>query len=42
MITSFKSLALNPKILENLDSLGFTSMTPIQAEALPLILEGHH
>ena len=41
MITSFKSLALNPKILENLDSLGFTSMTPIQAEALPLILEGH-
>ncbi len=38
---SFKTLPLNPKILENLDSLGFASMTPIQEQALPLILEGY-
>ncbi len=41
MTNSFKNLSLNPKILENLDSLGFASMTPIQELALPLILEGH-
>lgn len=41
MENSFKTLALNQKILQNLDSLGFSSMTPIQKEALPLILEGH-
>lgn len=40
MINSFKTLALHPKILENLDSLGFHSMTPIQEMALPLIMEG--
>lgn len=41
MENSFKTLALNLKLLENLDSLGFSSMTPIQREALPLILVGH-
>lgn len=41
MTNSFKTLPLNPSLLENLDSLGFTSMTPIQEQALPLILEGH-
>ena len=40
MINSFKTLALHPKILENLDSLGFHTMTPIQEMALPLIMEG--
>jgi ATP-independent RNA helicase DbpA len=39
--TSFKSLPLSSEILSNLESLGFSEMTPIQAEALPLILEGH-
>ena len=38
--TSFSSLPLAPAILANLDSLGYTDMTPIQAESLPLILEG--
>lgn len=33
-------LALSPQLLENLSSLGFTSMTPIQEQALPLILRG--
>ncbi|MGZ3790302.1 MAG: ATP-dependent RNA helicase DbpA [Bacteriovorax sp.] len=41
MTNSFKNLSLHPYILDNLDSLGFASMTPIQEQALPLILEGH-
>lgn len=40
MTNSFKTLPLNTIILENLESLGFTAMTPIQQQALPLILEG--
>lgn len=38
--TSFSSLPLLPALLENLQSLGFEQMTPIQAQSLPLILEG--
>lgn len=38
--TKFSSLALKPALLESIDALGFTSMTPIQAESLPPILEG--
>lgn len=41
MENSFKTLPLNPKLQHNLESLGFTAMTPIQSEALPFILEGH-
>src|SRR5436190_1139865 len=40
MKTLFNSLPLSPEILKNLESLGFTEMTPIQAEALPHILKG--
>ena len=40
MTNSFNTLALTKEILENLETLGFTSMTPIQEQALPLILEG--
>jgi ATP-dependent RNA helicase DbpA len=36
----FSSLNLNEEILENLASLGFTSMTAIQAQSLPAILDG--
>lgn len=39
MTNTFKALPLNSKLLENLDSLGFHTMTPIQESALPLILE---
>ncbi len=35
---SFASLPLAPALLGNLDSLGYRQMTPIQAQALPLIL----
>lgn len=38
--TAFNSLDLNPEMLENLDSLGYASMTPIQAQSLPIILSG--
>lgn len=38
--TSFSSLALPQPILDTLDHLGFTEMTPIQAQALPVILAG--
>jgi ATP-independent RNA helicase DbpA len=37
---TFKSLGLSQAWLDNLDHLGFTEMTPIQAEALPVLLEG--
>jgi ATP-independent RNA helicase DbpA len=36
----FKSLNLHSSLLGNLDSLGYTSMTPIQARSLPLLLQG--
>ncbi|MGZ5619938.1 MAG: ATP-dependent RNA helicase DbpA [Methylobacter sp.] len=38
--TEFSSLALKPALLENIESLGYTHLTPIQAESLPHILEG--
>ncbi|WP_025918278.1 ATP-dependent RNA helicase DbpA [Herminiimonas sp. CN] len=37
--TSFSSLALSPALLSNLDSLGYHTMTTIQAHSLPLILQ---
>lgn len=41
MTNSFNKLPLDSKILSNLETLGFHSMTPIQEQGLPLILEGH-
>ncbi|MEL7399629.1 MAG: DEAD/DEAH box helicase, partial [Pseudomonadota bacterium] len=38
--TSFKSLSLSKPLLSNLDSLGYSQMTPIQAASLPLLLKG--
>ena len=35
----FARLALNPAFVENLASLGYQEMTPIQAQALPHVLE---
>lgn len=40
MKTQFSSLPLHKPLLENLQSLGFAAMTPIQASALPALLEG--
>ena len=38
--TSFKSLSLSKPLLSNLDSLGYSQMTPIQSASLPLLLKG--
>lgn len=35
----FSSLDLNPALIDNLASLGYTEMTPIQAQALPHVLK---
>ena len=37
---AFSSLPLTPELLANIDSLGYTEMTPIQAQSLPSILDG--
>ncbi|CAN5594675.1 ATP-dependent RNA helicase DbpA [soil metagenome] len=36
----FSELPLDPSLLPGLDALGYTTMTPIQAQALPAILAG--
>jgi ATP-independent RNA helicase DbpA len=41
MNTDFDTLPLNPATLANLQQLGYTTMTPIQAASLPLALAGH-
>jgi len=38
--SSFSSLSLSTDFLTNLESLGYQSMTPIQAQSLPAVLEG--
>ena len=37
---SFSSLKLDPALVANLESLGYSSMTAIQAQSLPAILQG--
>lgn len=37
---NFSTLSLSSSMLENLDRIGYTSMTPIQASTLPHILDG--
>ena len=39
-MTTFASLNLHPALATNLESLGYTEMTPIQAASLPLALQG--
>jgi ATP-dependent RNA helicase RhlE len=36
----FDTLALDPKLLKAVADSGYTSMTPIQAKAIPLVIEG--
>lgn len=38
--TAFSSLALPADLLDNLATLGYTEMTPIQAQSLPSVLDG--
>ena len=36
----FSSLPLSPALAPGLDALGYTTLTPVQAQSLPLILDG--
>ncbi|OEF10561.1 ATP-dependent RNA helicase DbpA [Vibrio genomosp. F10] len=38
--TSFSTLPLKPELLQTLDALGYTEMTPIQQQSLPSVLAG--
>ncbi len=38
--TAFSSLALPNELVENLSTLGYAQMTPVQAQSLPEILAG--
>ena len=40
MSTSFAELGLNEQILAGVEALGFTEPTPVQSQAIPLVLEG--
>ncbi|MEM7599340.1 MAG: DEAD/DEAH box helicase [Pseudomonadota bacterium] len=40
-MSKFEQLGLSPKLLKRLDHSGFSTPTPIQAQAIPLALEGH-
>ena len=40
MTTTFAELGLNEQILAGVASLGFTEPTPVQEQAIPLVLEG--
>ena len=40
MTTSFAELGLDEHILSGVEALGFTTPTPVQAQAIPAILEG--
>ena len=40
MTTTFAELGLNEQILAGVDALGFTHPTPVQEQAIPLVLEG--
>ncbi len=39
-MTDFRTLPLKPALLASVDTLGFTEMTPVQAQSLPPMLEG--
>ncbi|WP_426270664.1 ATP-dependent RNA helicase DbpA [Dyella kyungheensis] len=39
-MTDFRTLPLKPALLASVETLGFTEMTPVQAQSLPPILQG--
>lgn len=39
-ITNFTSLPLSPSLIKVIEELGFEKLTPIQAQSIPLLLEG--
>ena len=41
MTDAFRALGLEPRLAANLQALGYTEPTPIQSQAIPLLLAGH-
>ncbi|MEE7559978.1 DEAD/DEAH box helicase, partial [Xanthomonas sp. Kuri4-2] len=39
-MTEFATLPLSPSLLPGIDALGYTTLTPVQAQSLPPILQG--
>ena len=39
-VTAFKDLALTASLLKALDEVGYETPSPIQAQTIPLLLEG--
>jgi len=39
-VTAFNQIALNTNILKALDEVGYETPSPIQAQTIPLLLEG--
>ena len=39
-MTTFSTLPLKPALLASVDTLGYATMTPVQAQSLPPMLEG--
>jgi ATP-dependent RNA helicase RhlE len=40
-MSEFKKLSLLPQLLKNLEDAGYITPTPIQAQSIPVLLEGH-
>lgn len=40
-MTTFKDLGLAPKLLDSITTVGYETPTPIQEQAIPLVMEGH-
>jgi len=41
ILTNFKDLGLTPKLLKSIAATGYETPTPIQEQAIPLVVEGH-
>ena len=41
ILTEFSELGLSPKILATIGAMDYTTPTPIQVDAIPLVLDGH-
>ncbi|NKB53680.1 MAG: DEAD/DEAH box helicase [Rhizobiaceae bacterium] len=40
-MTNFTDLGLTPKLLESITNVGYETPTPIQEQAIPLVMDGH-
>ena len=40
-VNPFSNLDLSPEIMDALDKMGFSAMTPVQEQTIPLMMEGH-